>query len=96
MKIKRGSTFILQGRLLISGEPINITDYQIKSQVRRGLDLVANLDINKISGTQFQLQADTSSWPVASLKGDIKYTAPNGQVVYTDTFHVNIEERITE
>lgn len=96
MKIKRGSTFIAQGRLIINGEAIVIAGYQIKSQVRRGSVLVADLSVNKISDTQYQLQADTSSWPETSLRCDIKYTTPNGQVVYTDTFPIIVEEHVTE
>lgn len=95
MKMKQGATFIAEGRLKEDETALDISGYIIKSQVRQGNKLVCDLNFSLLSNTTYRLSGDTSAWPIGFLSCDVKYTTTTGQVLYTETFTIEIERRIT-
>lgn len=95
---KRGDSFEVQGVVAFNGVVQDITDWVIASEIRKGNDLVARLNVRKLDPTQgtFVLsEADTTAWPVSMLDCDIQYTQPNGQIVSTDTFQISVKKDVT-
>jgi hypothetical protein len=101
-KIKRGDTFIVEAALTQDGEPQDLTGWSIRSQVRRGNKLVADLAIEleyEANGAAYSylLSAPegTTEWPVGTLRSDIEYTMPSGQIASTETFEFECVEDVT-
>lgn len=71
----------------------------IRSQLRaRDQSLVAELTVtvtDSASGAYTLECADTATWPVDTLRGDIQYTDANGNVASTDTFTVTVVPDVT-
>lgn len=98
-KIKRGDTFIVEAALTQNGEPQDLTGWSIRSQVRRGNKLVAELAVeyaDRPTGV-YRLSAPegTAEWPVDMLRSDIEYTMPSGQIASTETFEFECVEDVT-
>lgn len=98
ISIKRGNTFAVQGQ--VSGLDANgITGWEIKSQVRYGHKLIADLTVtvmDTLNGIYQLTCADTTQWPVAVMLADICYTTASGQVVSTETFEIECKSGVTE
>ena len=99
--IKRGDTYLIEATLTDDlGDPVNITDWTIRSQIRnvRG-DIVATLVIaitNAALGTYTMSYAgDTALWPVATHRQDVEYVDQTGRVMSTETFKLRVVEDIT-
>ncbi|PIE10062.1 MAG: hypothetical protein CSA72_10640 [Rhodobacterales bacterium] len=99
----RGSTFLFIGTLSLTdaeGTPIDGTGWSISSDIRK-LDgeLIAPLVVDWIDPTERRFAAefdgDTRSWPLGRAKWDLLVTGPLGQVIYTKTAHLLIEEGVT-
>ena len=98
--VKAGDTFSASAIYKDSSDnAIDLTDYTIESQVRdmQG-NLLSSLTIVKLNQTtdkgKYTLSCDTSSWPIASVQWDVKYTI-NGTVVHTDTQKISVVQSIT-
>ena len=98
-KIKRGDTFIVEAALTQSGDPQDLAGWSIRSQVRRGNKLVADLAVEYVNRAQgvYRLSAPdgTADWPVDTLRSDIEYTMPSGQIASTETFEFECVEDVT-
>lgn len=92
MQFKRGDTFLIESRATSDGIPLDLSSGAVRSQVRNGGALVAELDIewlDRVKGA-YRLRAnDTTRWPVTVLTCDIEYTFPSGQRVSTETFEID-------
>lgn len=78
--------------------PINITDWTIRSQVRRRDTLIAELSFEITDGIngKYTLQCeDTTDWPLGKLFTDIEYTDLLGSVVSSETFEIYVIRDIT-
>ena len=98
-KIKRGDSFIVEAALTQNGEPQDLTGWSIRSQVRRGNKLVAELAVEYVDRPTgvYRLSAPegTAEWPVGTLRSDIEYTMPSGQIASTETFEFECVEDVT-
>ena len=98
--LKRGDTFLLEATSQQGGTPQDLTGWAIRSQVRNGSNLVAELEVSftdREAGS-YRLACPASAtqeWPVKALDCDIEYTSPAGQVVSTDTFKIDVKADVT-
>lgn len=98
---KRGDTFQLRATAAQAG--VDFTGWTVRCQVRvpgaRGAPLSEAVvtHVSRVLGSWvFDLKvADTTEWPIATLKSDIEYMTPGGQVVSTETFDIQCVEDIT-
>lgn len=83
--VVRGDSFVMKGKLGQNGAVVDITGWEIRSQVRVGEVLVAELDVeitDALKG-EFILKAlDTTNWPPTTLTFDVHYRTVEG---YTHT-----------
>lgn len=92
LQFKRGDTFLIEGRVTAGGDPLDLSGGSVRSHVRNGAALVAELAVQWVDRAQgtYRLRADdTTRWPVALLTCDIEYLLPSGQKVSTETFEVD-------
>jgi hypothetical protein len=87
-KFKRGDTFILGCEV-----GVNLSLWEVRSQVRHGDKLVATLVYTLVSSSaelsQYKLHFDdTTDWPIGKLNCDIEYTTDTGQIISTETFFI--------
>ena len=79
---------------------LDITDWNIKSQIRRSQKKIDDLDItitDSFKG-EFVLSADperTALWPARELECDIEITRDTGIVISSETFIINVIQDIT-
>ena len=99
LKLKSGNTFSLQNRVTNPSGPVNLSGWVIKSQVRDGQALVANLTatITNAGNGEYSLKfvGSTTTWPVKKLRCDIQYRTSDGEVVSTETFFIDVEQGVT-
>ncbi|UGV19953.1 head morphogenesis protein [Pseudomonas phage Pa BHU-15] len=90
----RGDSFVVQGRVSQDGIPVDITDWVIRSQVRNGSEVVAELVISMTDATKGLYRAealDTTNWPLVTLDIDIHYAMPGGYKYTTPTGKVAVK-----
>lgn len=100
IKFKRGDTFVLDGVVSEAGQVLDITGWTVKSQVRLGAQLLAELQVQYTDrpNGKYRLLADpvvTATWPVNKILADVEYTTAAGQVVSTETFEVDCQMDVT-
>lgn len=111
MVFKRGDTFLLTGTVRMPDPQrstsnkqvmveVDLSDWQLKSEMRLGDKLIAVLEIEKrpdVSPGCYTLTCvDTSGWPISSsLVFDVQYTLPSGQVLSSDTVAVDCKKDVT-
>lgn len=97
--IKRGDTFALEASAKEGAVAQNITGWTIRSHVRRGNTLIADLTVTYLDrpGGIYRLSAPlgTTGWPVGELRQDIEYTTASGQIASTETFVFECVEDVT-
>lgn len=98
--LKRGDTFVLEATAQQNGSPQDLTGWAIRSQVRNGSNLVAEMDVSYTDreAGRYRLACPASAtqdWPVKALDCDIEYTSPAGQVVSTETFKIDVKADVT-
>lgn len=95
---KRGDTFALGAAASGTGDA-GLAGWSIRSQIRNGDTLVAELDVDVTdeAGGEFTLSysGDTSAWPLRRLETDIEYTDPDGNVVSTETYYISVLKDVT-
>jgi hypothetical protein len=98
--IKRGDTLSLDCTLQQAGAPINLTGWQIASQVRGASgQLVHSFEatITAPAAGQYRLgPVPTGQWPTGGLSMDIRYTDAAGAVFTTQTVPVQVQEAISQ
>lgn len=100
IKVKTTDTFSLDALLSVTGgDPIDLSDYEIASQLRWGDELVADLLCKKGDQTldpgRFVMSSDASTdWPAAVVNCDVRFTV-DGVVKHSATFAVSIEKAVT-
>jgi hypothetical protein len=95
---KRGDTFRYRFVLRENSVPVNIQNIGIRSQMRFGSTLIAELIPTKIdeAGGEYELLClDTTAWPMKTLTCDVQYTLENGDDQSTETFAFEIVRDIT-
>jgi hypothetical protein len=97
--LKRGDTFVVEATLSQGGAPQDLSGWSIRSQVRRGSRLVADLAVEYVDRAAgvYRLSAPegTTEWPLGTLRSDIEYTMPGGAVASTETFEFECIEDVT-
>lgn len=109
---KQGDSWSTVGQATIkdltTGELVDLTDWQIASELRTpGGELIAAFDCAYTGtttdpATQVQTQTfthiatTTSNWPVGLAELDVQFTSPSGQVVSTDTQVIKVLRDVTE
>lgn len=92
---KRGDSFVFQGKVDQNGQPVDLTGWAIRSQVRLGDELVDELEIEIIDAAAGVFRAkslDTSAWPLATLKFDVHYLTAEGYTHTTPTGTIAVQE----
>lgn len=97
--IKRGDSILFSCRYAENGAPVDITTYEIRSQVRaHDGSLIDSLSVTLLNQTthpgQFTLTA-TKAWPTGRHVCDVVFSA-NRQVRSTETFEIQIVDGVTE
>jgi hypothetical protein len=105
IKHKRGDTIDWPFTYSVDGEPVDLTDVEIKSEVRRSIgralvgELVAVKDPDQVShmgdGRLTAAAAVVATWPTEKLIVDIQYTI-DGAVASSETFTIDLETDVTE
>lgn len=99
---KRGATWhYVQFAALTDREEqlLDMTGVVIKSQIRNGAALVAELvcewesAVDQVFTHYF---ADTRTWPLGKLTRDVRFEWPGGEVSYLPTEFVDIVESVTK
>ncbi len=99
---KRGSTWhYVQFAALTDREDqlLDMTGVVIKSQIRNGSVLVAELVCeweSEVDQLFTHFYGDTRAWPVGKLTRDVRFEWPGGEVTYLDTEYVEIEDSVTK
>ena len=105
LKIKRGSTFSRKCVYSSGGAPVDLTGSTVRASLRdKALVLVEELTVTLgvQSGatlgtfTVSALPADTVTWPVGSLSCDFRVEDSLGVVTHSETFHVTVENAVTQ
>lgn len=100
--VKRGDTFTLACTYKQNGVAVNVTDFNIRSQVRDSSGaLVEELTATKANQTTnpgvFVLSAaDPMNWPVDVLSCDIQFSDSDDVVRSTQTFQIPVIEDVTQ
>lgn len=99
LNLKRGDTLLIEAALANNGQPVNITGWSIRSQIRRNNQLVDDLVVTVTDALMGKYtiasSGSTENWPVAQLRTDIEYTTDTGQIVSTETYYINCVEDVT-
>ncbi len=97
-RIKRGGTLRIDGAVTDdAGAAYDLTGAGIAMELRDAGDtLIATPTItrNDAAGTFAAVVADSSDFPVGTLRGDLKVTI-GADVLYSDTFAVRVDQRVT-
>lgn len=96
---KRGATFRLQGQWFENEIADDLgTDTLTCKMENENYEYVFSVSpIYETSG-EFEIFApkeDTALWPIGSYETDIKRTTAAGEVVYTETFYINVTSAVT-
>lgn len=100
---KRGNTFVRGFRFWADktkNERLDLTNYTIRSQVKKGATLVETLTVtitDPLLG-EFKLSSlpRTDQWPIGDLEWDIELTNTiTGQVISTETYMVSCGKGVT-
>jgi len=98
--IKRGDTYLLDTEVTVGGAAKDMTGWALRSQIRRNKVLVAECTVtwtDQVAGKyRLTVPAGTAGWPVDTLRQDIQYVSPAGQVVSTETFMFQVIEDVTQ
>lgn len=94
--VKRGDSLQIVGVYYVGGQPVDLTDINIRAQVRSSTgELVQELAVIKGSETgSFVLDAGIINWPVDVLQCDIQF-ADAGTVHSTETFLIPVKRDVT-
>lgn len=98
--IKRGDTYLLDAQVSVDGTAKDMAGWTLRSQIRRNKVLVAECTVawlDQVAGKyRLTVPAGTAGWPVDTLRQDIQYVSPAGQVVSTETFMFQVIEDVTQ
>lgn len=96
---KRGDTFRYQVKHTVAGVVEPTTGWTIACQIRDSAgSLVATptvVERDDAAGLFELLVANTTAWPIGTLRLDVQYTLPDGDIVSTPTVYVPVVEDIT-
>lgn len=96
---KAGATFELDCTLEFDGAPVDISGWDIRSEIRdRSNALIATPSATITDGPKgrFKLyKGDTGDWSPGTLVTDIRY-AFNGKDLYSETVYIRVLDAVTE
>jgi hypothetical protein len=99
IRIKQGASLLLQLTFQSdAGAAIDLTNVSLASQVRDAEgNLIATLPIVPTStdGVATVTVANTSLWPLGTLRGDIKATI-GAVVALSETFSIRVDQAVTQ
>lgn len=91
---RKGATLSLAGSVRVDGVPQPLNGWQIRARVRAAKDggfaSALTVSITNAELGQYQLTAQTGTWPVGALALAVEYTRPGGQVVITNDVALQI------
>ncbi len=97
---KRGDTFELGGQALdANDDPVDLTSYTIKAQIRDKYKLVGDAVVTKVVAANGEYKArinNTILWPVKRLSYDVQFTDSTGYVESTETIIINCVEDVSQ
>ena len=90
MQIKQGDTFLLALSVSVDGLPQDLTNWKVRSWLSSisGMVMEFTVDFTDRTAGEFNLEADTASWPIGWLGFDIRYTTDSEQIVTTKSIPV--------
>lgn len=99
---KRGDTFTLGASWNVNGSLVDLSSYEIRSQVRTPtgslveslLVAVADQETNTGEFTISASAAQTRAWPLAALECDIEFVLDD-VVVSSETFGIDVVKDVT-
>ena len=101
---KRGNTFELSGTVEVMQAGISVLDLtgwtgssivrDVNGKLISTLVLVILNPLTRLVKVR-QTAEDTRLWPIGTLYMDIRFTAPNGDIVNTSTAEINVVKEIT-
>ena len=100
LDFKRGDTFELGGQALDShNNPVDLTNYTIKAQVRDKQKLVGDAVVTKVVAENGEYKArinNTILWPVKRLSYDVQFIDSAGYIESTETIIINCIEDVSQ
>ena len=98
MDITRGAGFQLAFNVKVNSVTQNITNWKIKSSVRSRFGWSYDLKVIIVDALNglYELDGDSSTWPIGSLTWDILYVTDSGQLVITKSVPVTVLQGATE
>jgi hypothetical protein len=93
---KRGASFVLRLTMKESGSPVDLTGHVVQSMLydrRRTFVYSLNVVVPVSTAGKFILSApaaDTATWPMGRLFGDVRITQPDGESVVSQSFEVEM------
>jgi hypothetical protein len=97
---RRGDNFLVEGSVSTQSGPQDLTDWSIRSQVKDGATLIAELDVvypYTLDQGRYQLQCiDTHLWPTKTLHMDIRYTNSLNQLMSSEIISITVRAGITD
>lgn len=97
----RGASFLLNWTLENDGQPVDITQWTIESQLRLSTgELIADLAVNVTNGQEGKFRVYhphdvQTDWPIADLVGNIKMTDDALTVLPSEWFRVRVFKEVT-
>lgn len=97
---KRGDDFVLNIEVTENDVPVPITGWTVRSQIRKGSSLLANLIYTAVDETtgKYKLKCSkslTKLWDIGTYDCDIEYTNTLGETVSSETFQIQVIADIT-
>lgn len=98
---KRGDTFELSCTLENEGNPVDITNFTITSQIRSPDDSLLQaltVTVTDAANGAFTLSAtpaQTETWDIIQYLSDIEFVNASGEVNSSETFTINVIKDIT-
>jgi hypothetical protein len=98
--IKRGDTYHIDVAVTEADgtTPVDLTDWTVRSHVRRRDALIAELDFTAVdlaAGEYSLSYDDTTEWPLGRLSTDIEYTDSTGIIRSTETYIISVIRDVT-
>lgn len=96
--LKRGDSFVFTNNTLLddAGNPINLTGWSIRSQVRDRESVLIEELIVQVGELDYSVSSSgTTEWPIETLFWDVEYTTPEGIIFSSDTIAVKVTQDIT-
>lgn len=99
-RMKRGTTFVIEGRYGAKGRFVSLTGLTMTAQVSffcgsDPIDLTVTPDPDQVANPgKFTIEGDTADWPTGCGEADIRFVS-GSDVFYSESFHFHIDTPVT-